>query len=127
MIVILNQTFILPRFDLYRPQAELAHRINARVPEGAPICLVEIPSPQIVFYLRYPMKRFDNQEDFARWLDREPAGKPVYVVGPRLVAEKVQPLGRSETLDQANALTRITLMELRPNPAPVAEGQRLRK
>lgn len=102
-VFVLAQALVMPRFDLYRPQADLGDRLNRVAPPGATIAVVEIPDPQITYYLRPPLARFDAIDDFAERLAGGPAPAPstCYVVGPARLGAGLQRLGQVRLLDRA--------------------------
>ena len=120
LVVIGNESFVMPRFDLYRPHAEMARRVNARLAAGEVLDLVEVPHPQILFYLRPPFRRFDTVAEYAASL----GGDRVHtLIGPKNVVAHLQQLGRAEILDRANARTPTATVRLRPDPARIARAR----
>jgi hypothetical protein len=73
---------IVPAFDDYRLDANLARSANLRVPQGETIYIID-PEPQVephsAWYLRQPIRRFRDVNDF---LANVPArrGQTVYVI-----------------------------------------------
>ncbi len=120
VVVILNESFVMPRYDLYRPHAEMARRTNARSAADEVLDLVEIPHPQILFYLRFPFRRFDTIEEYAETL----GGERVHtVIGPKNVVARLQRLGRVDVVDRADARTPTATLRLRPDPSRIARAR----
>lgn len=91
-------SFVVPHYDSYADQTELAGRVNGLVPEGATIHLVGLKENQITYYLPEPLVRVDDPADFAA---RLPSGHDeVYVVAPQRVGEGLAQFGSIETLDR---------------------------
>lgn len=120
LVVVLNQSLVMPRFDLYREPAALAGRTNARFPEGTVLHQVGVPNPQISFYLRWPLRRFDDWKQFARALDREGGSGEMALVAPAATVAELKGLGRVEVLDAARSKYNLKALLFRPDPARVA-------
>ncbi len=118
LIVVLTQSFVLPRHDLYRPLADLARRVNARTPEGTTIDLVEAPHPEILFYLRPPMRRFDNLDAFASSF----SGDSVVVCSASSLTG-LRRIGTVDDLDLAPGHTPMASARLRPERAAADVGR----
>lgn len=103
VIFVLTQAMVMPRFDLYREQSELARRTSLRVPPGADLSVVEIPDPQVVYYLRLPLRRHDTWESFVDRLvdEASPDVQPRYVVAPKRLEAQLSLLGQVRQLDRS--------------------------
>jgi len=126
-VVTLNESLLLPRFDLYRPHAEMARRVNARVSAGETLDLVEIPHPQVLFYLRFPFRRFGTLEDYAVELARGASrtGPPRTVITGAGVSRNFDRLGQVDPLDRSHGRTPLSMLSLQPNALRIAETVRL--
>ena len=120
LVVVLNQSLVMPRFDLYREPTELALRTNARLAEGEVVYQVGVPYPQPSFYLRWPMKRFDEWTDFASAILRETPKGEVLVVAPAATEAKLETLGRVVVVDGADSKYAMRTLTFRPDPSRVA-------
>ena len=120
VVVILNESFVMPRYDLYRPHAEMARRVNARLAPGEVLDLVEIPHPQILFYLRFPFRRFDTLQEYDASLTGDRART---VIGPKNLVPNLERLGDVEVFDRANARTPTAAIHLQPDPARIARAR----
>lgn len=120
LVVVLNQSLVMPRYDLYRAPAALALRTNARFPAGTVIHQVGVPNPQVSFYLRWPMRRFDEWADFAAATLREGRQEEVVVVAPGSIVAELDDLGQVEVLDGANAKYDMKALVFRPDRARIA-------
>ena len=120
VVVVLNESFVMPRYDLYRPHAEMARRTNARLAPGEVLDIVEIPHPQILFYLRFPFRRFDTTKEYAESLIGDQTHT---IIGPKNVVAHLQRLGRAEVLDRADARTPTATVRLLPDPARIARAR----
>lgn len=116
LVVILNESLVMPRFDLYRPHAQMARRINALRKPGDSLDLVEVPHPQILFYLRPPFRRFDDLEGYAKTLSQESDSHRL-IIGAREVLPELAGLGRVETIDRADARTPTVAVSLHVDPS----------
>lgn len=91
---------IVPAFDDYKLDADLARSANIRVPEGETIYIID-PEPQVephsAWYLRQPIRRFRDVNDF---LTNIPAahGQSVYVITNNAQSAAMSQRGRVETL-----------------------------
>lgn len=98
--VLLIEATVLPKYDLYAGQTRFARRLNAKCGNEAEICLVEVPNPQVIYYLRPPIRRFDHERDFVEWLGSRPANGPLVVVFPPRLAPALADLGDVHELDR---------------------------
>lgn len=97
LVVVLIESFVMPRFDRYRPLTELARDLNTRLPPGAEIDLVCVEDPQITFYLDRPMKAAREYPEFLETLgDSDRTVR--YIVGPGNLLPDLQTLGEVEIL-----------------------------
>jgi len=122
--VLSAQLFVVPFFDIYSDQVELARRVAVRVPHGAALYMLELPDNQIAFYLSLSIRREDRLDRFEEHL----AGTPpeLFILSHASIARRLEHLGRLEFLDQCRSVRpgrseteRLTLFRLsidRPNP-----------
>lgn len=121
VVVVLNQSLIMPRFDLYRPHAEMARRFNGRLAVGETLNIIDVPHPQILFYLRLPLRRYETWSEFAEAMQsRENANANLAVVGSVNLIPGLTRLGRLEILDRAVARTPTVALRFQPVPDQVA-------
>lgn len=126
--IILVQSTIMPAHDNYREQERLARRVNAGTTAGEPICLMMVPEPQITFYLRFPMERYNSWAPFVQRAERALAeGRSLAIVTPERLHPHLARLGTLEIHDRApvaghvtSTAERLTFLTLRPEPARVA-------
>jgi 4-amino-4-deoxy-L-arabinose transferase-like glycosyltransferase len=121
-VSLLAQGAVLSRFDLYRGQADLARRTTSSLPAGTDLSVVEIPDPQIVYYLRLPLRRHDTWASFASRVQSDPAS-PRYIIAPARLGPEFSRLGLVRELDRSSQLhplkpesERLTTFELLPDP-----------
>lgn len=114
------QLFVMPAHDSYRPQTELAQRVNRLVPAHERLYMLHLPENQITYYLSASLTRIDDESLFlegpARTLDQ-----PVFILAPRHLAERLASLGQAEVLDRCHAINsymterdRLTLLRWQP-------------
>lgn len=111
LVVVLNESLIMPRFDLYRPHAEMARRLNATRREGEALDLVEVPNPQILFYLRPPFRRFDRVDDFIA--AESPAGTH-FIVGSVDAINRLERMGVSNEIDRSRGRAAMAVARVIP-------------
>ena len=75
--VVMGDLLIIPRIPLNRARFAFANEINAIVPAGVPLPLVGFGTDEISWYLRQPLLRIDNLNDFVQ---QQPIATPTYVV-----------------------------------------------
>ena len=109
---------VLPHYDSYRDQTELARRVNRTVPAADPIYLVGAIENQIVYYLRPPVMRVDDPRELAGRL--LPDRGDIYLVAPESVGDRLARLGPVEALDRCATVRwylgeqgRLTLLRLK--------------
>jgi 4-amino-4-deoxy-L-arabinose transferase-like glycosyltransferase len=96
------QLFVFGRHDSYRPQTELAQRINEAVPPGQTIHVVGLPDNQILYYLDRPLVRIDERADFAAVEAAAPG--ELYVVAAQHFTDELAARAPVETLDRCAGL-----------------------
>jgi 4-amino-4-deoxy-L-arabinose transferase-like glycosyltransferase len=136
---------VLPQHDTYRDQAVLARRINARLPDGATLHLVELPENQITYYLQPKLQRIDQYPAFATWLRssrRWPqqaaaatpgataahsGGENLYLLVPERLTTELAHCGQVRVLDRCDSMIRwmqpgdrLTLVQLVREPSTAA-------
>lgn len=120
LVVVLDQSFVLPRFDLYRESATVARATNARVSPDTVIHQVGVPNPQVSFYLRWPMRRFDDAASFYLATQREHARGAIVVVGPNDVVRDLADAGAVRPFLTATTKYGLASMDFQPIPAQLA-------
>ena len=132
LAAVLVQGWVMPHFDSYRDQADLAGRVNHTVPLDQPLYLVRLPGNQIVYYLRPDLVRIDDPQRLPASLQAPRHGpaaaspaRTSYILGPQHLADSLQSLGQVEILDQCASIRkvmtpgeRITLMRFLPKRRP---------
>jgi len=104
---LLIRSLAMPQFDLYHGQTAMAQRVSWQLPDQAALAVVEIPDPQITYYLPLPMRRFDRWSAFEEhWQSRtKPKAKqPLFVVGPRRLIPQLRSLGDVRIIDRADSI-----------------------
>ncbi len=91
------QLFFMSAFDSYRGQAELARVIDRRAPRGAPLYVVAIPENQIIYYLRFPLERHDQVDEFVQQFRNLPPGTH-YIVTDTGQLTTLEAVGRVDIL-----------------------------
>ncbi len=115
LVVVQIESFVLPGFDLYREQTEFARRSLARLSPEERVYLYEVREPQIVYYLREPMERFDEWGPFVERVAGLKRDVEITVVAPVACREDLERLGRVNVLEQCSSLHRLATMRLRPD------------
>ncbi len=110
VLIVGVQTLVMPHHDSYRPQTELARRINDVVPADTTLYMLNLPDNQITFYLKPRLRRIDDFRRFPSELGNDPSGE-LYVLAPRFVVEGLADLGSVDVLDQASKLSRYMTAE----------------
>lgn len=84
--------------DPYRPQSELASRIQRLVPPGESIALVHMPENQITYYLGRPMIRLDRGDGYLRSAkDGTACGQ--YLLAPERIVPRLEQVASVTRLD----------------------------
>lgn len=120
LVVVLNQSFVMPHFDLYRKSSVLARNTNARVSPETVIYQVGVPNPQISFYLRWPMRRFDETPAFYDEAQKGRLNGSFTVVGPQRIVQDLSEAGNVEIFETADAKYGMTSMSFRPDRSRIA-------
>jgi hypothetical protein len=97
------QTFIMPVYDSYRAQTELANQINQAVTPGEQLYMLDLPENQITYYLRPHVVRLDRVADFNPELAGAP-GQDVFVLAPLRVAEELARRGETKELARCSQI-----------------------
>ncbi len=116
--------FVLPAHDSYRPLAQLAARVNDRVPDGASIAMVRLPDNAMTYYLDAPIARYDFEEDFSASVANHRPEEPLYILAPLKAKQSLAAHGRLKLLDESapvgrhtSGANRVVLFQLTPGPA----------
>lgn len=124
LVVVLVQSSVLPRYDRYRPQTELAQAVRPRIADDAVIDMVALVDPQAVWYLQGP-KRFTREvADFQRDLTADDSHAPRVVVIPAGLLKPIRNLGTVETLVDPVPPHGLTAVRLIPDPDRLAQAVR---
>jgi len=99
LIGVMVQSEVMPFFDSYNDQTQLAIRVNRLAPTDQPIYLLDLPENQITYYLRAPLVRVDEADAFADRLATERQGETI-LIGPQNVLAELSSLGVVEVLDR---------------------------
>jgi len=108
--VLVTQFLVLPHTESYRPQTELATRINAAVPTDEPVYLVGLGLDQTVYYLRFPLLRADHSYVLAEQLAAAPP-RDYYMLLRRKDRLILQPLGQVTELDRCSTVHKFRLAD----------------
>jgi 4-amino-4-deoxy-L-arabinose transferase-like glycosyltransferase len=119
-------TLVMRHHDTYRDQAELARRINASVPAGETLTMLQLPESQITYYLDTPLVRLDTPDQFMPHLPRsEPARR--YVLAPEHAAGLLTRIGEVQVFDRCASIIRwmqpqerLTLFVVDTSPDKIA-------
>lgn len=116
--------FVLPVHDSYRPLAQLAVRVNERVPAVPSIAMVRLPDNAMTYYLDVPIARYDFEEDFSASLANRHAEEPLYILAPLKAKQSLAAHGTLKLLDESapvgrhtSSANRVVLFQLTPGPA----------
>jgi 4-amino-4-deoxy-L-arabinose transferase-like glycosyltransferase len=100
IVCVLVQILIIPLVDDYKPDADLARAANGIAPGAATIYIID-PEPRVephsAWYLRPPIRRFRNVDEF---LANTPgrAGEKIYVITNTAQSTKMGERGTVQTL-----------------------------
>ncbi|MFO0960060.1 MAG: glycosyltransferase family 39 protein [Isosphaeraceae bacterium] len=120
VVVVLVQSLVLPRYDRYREQAELAQSVRPRMPADAVIDMVSLVDPQAVWYLQGP-KRFTREvDDFRRKVATDDSASARIVVIPAGLLAPLKDLGTVESLVDPVPPHGLTAVRLIPDPERMA-------
>jgi 4-amino-4-deoxy-L-arabinose transferase-like glycosyltransferase len=124
IIPILVQLLIIPIVDDYRADADLARTANHIVPSADMIYIID-PEPRVephsAWYLRQPIRRFRDENDFLANAPTRP-GKKVYVITNTTQGNAMAQRGTVQTLAQRESDRRVArpreliLVSYTPNP-----------
>jgi len=90
--------FVMPHHDSYREETQFARRVDALVPDGEPLYLVDLYENQVYYYLKPPLVRVDDPGQLAARVG--PGGGDVYLLAGEETGRARAGLGRLEVLDQ---------------------------
>jgi len=115
---------IVPAFDDYKLDADLARSANIKVPEGKTIYIID-PEPQVephsAWYLRQPIRRFRDVNDFFSNVPAQP-GETIYVIANNAQSTAMSQRGKVATIlhcktNPIRSKTRdLVLVSYAPNP-----------
>ena len=113
VVILFAQAFVLPRFDGYRPDAELAWRANQLLPAGAHATLVGLGEAHIAFYLQPIADRIDDPQTV-------PTDRTIYAVCTAATAESLsrdhntRPLAEARFHAREQPRDRLVLIQVNP-------------
>lgn len=120
LVIVLVQSLILPRYDRYRAQAELAQAVRPQIAADAVIDMVSLVDPQAVWYLQGP-KRFTREvDDFRRQVAEDDSPTARVVVVPAGLLGPLKDLGTLESLSGPVPPHGLTAVRLTPDPDRLA-------
>ncbi len=99
-------TLVVPAYDSYRPQAELAQRVSHVLPKGERLYMLELPDSQIGYYL--PLN-IDREDHFSRFPYRDEVRQAdrIYGLAPHWVCDLLSRQGEVERLDQCATVHKL--------------------
>jgi 4-amino-4-deoxy-L-arabinose transferase-like glycosyltransferase len=112
IVVVLVQVRIIPLVDDYKLDADLARAANARVPAGQTIFIID-PEPKVephsAWYLRPPILRFADANDFLSHVPARP-GEAAYVITNAAQSDAMSQRGVVQIIQRCktNAVTNKT-------------------
>ena len=124
IVVLILRSAILPEFDIYRPEAALALRVNTEIQPGAPLYIVGSKYTQLSYYLRPPLVHYESYQRFKNLLDSTPPDVPVYAIAPANMVDKFRILGEVKVLEVSGVYKNMTVMELDRRGGDVATRAR---
>ncbi len=89
--------------DSYRDATTFAERANNLVPGDAPLYVVDLVENQITYYLKSPVVRIDQVDDFD---STQIGGGPWYVLAPESLKRELAAAGRVYALDRCDSIRR---------------------
>lgn len=92
---------VLPKYDSYRPLAQLASRINHRQPAAAALVMFRLPDNAVTYYLDAPVARYDEPWQFTAALANRPTADPLYILAPLKAQAALGAHGQLELLDES--------------------------
>lgn len=131
IVCVLVELLVQPHFDDYKYQAQLARRVNAKVPPGETIYfLTGDHRPHLAYYLERPMQVLNDQQALGEEIKQGKAGGK-YVITQSMLLDWFGKLTGYEKLDKTeklrpneNALFRQTLIRLStPASAPTTQAR----
>jgi 4-amino-4-deoxy-L-arabinose transferase-like glycosyltransferase len=102
---------VLPEYDSYRPLAQMAQRVDERVPDAAPLLMYRLPDNAMTYYLATPVERYDESWQFTTALANRREGESLYVLAPRKALPALEEQGAVEPLDESAPVGRHTAGE----------------
>jgi len=110
-VIIIVSMCLLPRFDSYRPLADLARRANGMLPVGQMLYIIDEDievEPHAAYYLRPPIRRLPSPEAFVAFAGTQSlsAQRPVYVLCITSAQRLLERHFSVEGLDRCAALRR---------------------
>lgn len=98
LLIMTIQGYLMPYFDDYRDQTDVAIRAGELAPTDQPIYVVDLGETQALFYLRHALIRVDHHDLLEQSAGRSDSS--LYVLGTAGTAEALESLGAVEVLDR---------------------------
>ena len=122
------QLGVMPAHDSYRPQTEMAHRIEQLMPLGQTLRMYVLPENQITWYLHMPIERRDRGAGLVEELEAK-ATEPLYILGPLHLEQALAQHGTSQELVRCTGLNsylterdRLVFFRWTPDKTARADG-----
>ena len=97
------QLFVMPGYDSYRAQAQLAQRVNGVIPPEQPLYMLDLPDNQITYYLQPPIVRLDKDGEFDARAATS-SNDQVFVLAPLSVAETLARRGETREIARCSQI-----------------------
>lgn len=103
-IVCTGSLYLVARdHDSYGDATALAERANQRLPDDAPLYVVELVENQITYYLKSPVVRVDQVDELH---STQVGAGPWYVLAPENMQSKLATSGRAYPVDRCDSIRR---------------------
>ncbi len=99
-------TLVVPAYDSYRPQAELAQRVSRTLRAGERLYMLELPESQIGYYLPLNIEREDHFGKFPH-RDEVRQAERTHGLAPAWVCDLLSRQGELERLDQCATVHKL--------------------
>jgi 4-amino-4-deoxy-L-arabinose transferase-like glycosyltransferase len=121
VVVVLVQSLVMPLYDRYRPQTELAQQLESRRGREETVDFVALIDPQVVWYVVGPRSFTRSVEDYVSKIATEDRPGERLVVLPELCLKELRVLGSVETVVAPVAPNGLTAVRIRPDADRMAE------
>ncbi len=119
-VVVMVQSFVMPLFDRYQAQTELALQLESRRERNETIDMVALIDPQVVWYLSGPRTFTREFPDYERDLVREDQQGGRLIVTPETYVKALREIGSVETVVAPVPPNGLTAVRLQPEQARMA-------